>query len=117
MQAESSGETGARSTHGHEAKPESTEDFAGASVPEAIRDLARDHGTGDIRVRLAPGPVLTVSNRVDADGAFHHNMFEKSARSSGTGLGLGIVQKIAGKEGIGLGFEIAGGRARVELRF
>ena len=78
---------------------------------------ARDHGTGDIRVRLAPGPVLTVSNRVDADGAFHHNMFEKSARSSGTGLGLGIVQKIAGKEGIGLGFEIAGGRARVELRF
>ncbi|RCW81013.1 sensor histidine kinase [Paracoccus lutimaris] len=78
---------------------------------------ARDHGTGDIRVRLRPGPVLTVSNRVAPDAVFHHHMFEKSARSPGTGLGLGIVQKIAGKEGIGLNFEIGEGRACVSLQF
>ena len=78
---------------------------------------ARDHGTGDIRVRLGAGPLLSISNRVAPGAVFHHRMFDKSMRSTGTGLGLGIVQKIAGKEGIGLDFQITDGRAVVELRF
>ena len=78
---------------------------------------AQDHGAGDFRVRLRAGPVLTISNRVGPDAAFHLRNFQKSAGSRGTGLGLGIVQKIAGKDGIGLAFNIVNGRAEVTLRF
>ena len=78
---------------------------------------AQDHGTGDIRVRLRPGPVLTVSNRVAPGAAFHLRNFEKSTQSRGTGLGLGIVQKIAGKDGIALEFTVTGDRAEAILRF
>lgn len=78
---------------------------------------ARDHGTGDIRVRLHPGPVLTISNRAAPGAVFHARAFEKSAQSAGSGLGLGIVQKIARKEGIGLSFDIVDTNAAVTLRF
>ena len=78
---------------------------------------ASDHGTGDIRVRLLPGPVLTISNRVGPDADFRHGTFEKSAASRSTGLGLSIVAKIAEKEAIGLSFGRADGRAEVRLRF
>ena len=78
---------------------------------------AQDHGTGDIRVRLRPGPVLTVSNRVAPGATFHLRNFEKSTQSRGTGLGLGIVQKIAGKDGIALEFTVTGDRAEAILRF
>lgn len=102
-------------------------DIESASVPVRSEALAlilgnllrnaQAHGTGDIRLLLRPGPVLTVSNRVAPDAVFHPRNFEKSARSQGTGLGLGIVEKIAGKEGIGLAFRVAQGRAEVTLRF
>ena len=78
---------------------------------------ARDHGTGRVRVTLEEGPILTITNPTGADAAFRHGTFEKSARSSGTGLGLGIVQKIAGKDGIELSFAIENAIAKVVLRF
>lgn len=78
---------------------------------------ARDHGQGDIRVRLVPGPVLTVSNRVGAEARFRHGTFEKAPASPGTGLGLSIVAKVAEKTGIGLAYRIEAGRAEVSLSF
>ena len=78
---------------------------------------ARDHGTGKVRVTLADGPILTITNPTHANAAFRHGTFEKSAGSSGTGLGLAIVQKIAGKEGIELNFLQQNGVAKVVLRF
>ncbi|WP_299905689.1 histidine kinase dimerization/phospho-acceptor domain-containing protein [uncultured Paracoccus sp.] len=78
---------------------------------------ASDHGTGDIRVRLLPGPVLVISNRITPEAQFRHGTFEKSPASRGTGLGLSIVAKIAEKEAIGLSFSRADGRAEVALKF
>ncbi|AUH62872.1 sensor histidine kinase [Paracoccus zhejiangensis] len=78
---------------------------------------ASDHGTGDIRVRLLPGPVLAISNRIAPEAEFRHGTFEKSPASRGAGLGLSIVAKIAEKEAIGLSFGSADGRAEVRLKF
>ncbi|MFD1797377.1 hypothetical protein FQV27_10450 [Paracoccus aurantiacus] len=78
---------------------------------------ARDHGSGAVRVALTEGPVLTISNPIRPGEGYRHAAFEKSARTGGTGLGLDIVRKIAGKEGIGLEFDDSGNRARVTLIF
>lgn len=78
---------------------------------------ARDHGTGRVRVTLGEGPILTIRNPAGPDAAFRHGNLEKSVRSGGTGLGLGIVHKIAGKEGIELGFSVEDGWAKVTLGF
>lgn len=78
---------------------------------------AIDHGTGDIRVRLLPGPEVLISNRIAPEAEFRHGTFEKSVASRGTGLGLSIVAKIAEKEGIGLNYTSANGRAEVRLSF
>lgn len=91
-------------------------DAAALIIGNLLRN-AQDHGTGNIRVRLAPGPRLTISNSVAQNAAFHQGIFEKSPTSRGTGLGLSIVAKIAEKEGIGLRFAIDGDRAEVELIF
>lgn len=78
---------------------------------------AQDHGTGPVRVTLGQGPTVTIRNPVRAGAAFRHGTFEKSADSGGTGLGLGIVHKVARKEGVALDFAMAEGVAQVRLRF
>ncbi|WP_374633512.1 sensor histidine kinase [Paracoccus sp. (in: a-proteobacteria)] len=78
---------------------------------------ARDHGIGDIRVRLLPGPELSISNRIAPDAEFRHATFEKSPASRGTGLGLSIVAKVAEKEAIGLHYSKSHDRAEVRLSF
>ena len=88
-----------------------------ALILENLLRNARDHGTGRVRVLLEAGPVLSILNPVAEGAAFRHGTFEKSARSAGTGLGLGIVQKITGKEGIGLSFSMENGLAKVVMTF
>lgn len=91
-------------------------DAAALIVSNVLRN-ARDHGTGEVRVSLRPGPVLTVRNNVAANAAFRHAKFEKSAESQGSGLGLSIIRKIAERDHIGLSFTMSDGVATVELRF
>ena len=91
-------------------------DAAGLMIGNLLRN-ARDHGIGGIKVRLGAGPTLTISNRVAPNAEFLHGIFERSAASRGTGLGLGIVTKIAEKEGVALRFTIRDERAEVELEF
>lgn len=95
-----------------------------AADPDAmaliLRNLIRnavDHGTGDVRVTLAPGPVLTVTNSAAPGAAFRHATFDKSAASHGAGLGLAIVARVAEMQHVALDFAIEAGRARVTLRF
>lgn len=85
-----------------------------------LRNLLRnacDHGTGDVRVTVAAGPVLRVSNAVGPEAVFRHAMFDKSASSQGAGLGLAIVAQLAAAQGIMVNHAIAAGRATVTLRF
>lgn len=91
--------------------------------PEALalilRNLLRnaaEHGRGDLRVRLTPGPVLRISNAVAPGAAFRPNTFEKSARSQGAGLGLSIVARMARAQDIAVDYALAQGRAVVTLR-
>lgn len=91
-------------------------DAVGLMIGNLLRN-ARDHGSGSIKVRLSAGPKLTISNRVAPNAEFLHGIFERSAASRGTGLGLGIVTKIAEKEGVALRFTIKDERAEVELVF
>ncbi|WP_411840408.1 sensor histidine kinase [Paracoccus sp. ME4] len=84
-----------------------------------LRNLLRnaaDHGAGDIRVVVAAGPVLTVGNAVGPGAAFRHATFDKSATSQGAGLGLAIIARIAGAQGIAVDYAMEAGRAAVTLR-
>lgn len=84
-----------------------------------LRNLLRnaaDHGTGDIRVVISAGPVLTVGNAVGPGAAFRHATFDKSATSQGTGLGLAIIARVAAAQGIAVDHAIEAGRATVRLR-
>ena len=84
-----------------------------------LRNLLRnaaDHGTGDIRVVISAGPVLTVGNAVGPGAAFRHATFDKSATSQGAGLGLAIIARVAAAQGIAVDHAIGAGRATVRLR-
>ncbi|WP_410216928.1 sensor histidine kinase [Paracoccus sp. (in: a-proteobacteria)] len=92
--------------------------------PDALAMILRnllhnacEHGTGGIRVTLAAGPVLRISNAVGPDAAFRHGTFDKSVLSPGTGLGLAIVAQLAAAQGIAVIHAITAGRAIVTLRF
>ncbi|MBC7153576.1 MAG: HAMP domain-containing histidine kinase [Rhodobacteraceae bacterium] len=97
--------------------PVATDPDALALILRNLMQNAADHGTGDLRVSLAPGPVLTVSNAVARGAAFRHATFDKSASSHGAGLGLAIVARVAEAQRIDLTFAIEAGRATVTLRF
>lgn len=78
---------------------------------------AESHGTGKVRVRLTPGPVVTIGNDVAPDAGFRHDTFDKSPQSPGAGIGLRIVSSIAAREGIAIDYALRDGRATVTLDF
>ena len=85
-----------------------------------LRNLLRnaaDHGTGDLRVLISAGPVLTVSNAVGPGAAFRHATFDKGVGSHGAGLGLAIVTRMAAAHGLGVRYAMTADRARVTLDF
>ncbi|MDQ1899585.1 histidine kinase dimerization/phospho-acceptor domain-containing protein [Paracoccus sp. WLY502] len=85
-----------------------------------LRNLLRnaaDHGTGTPRIVLSPAPALTISNAVPPGASFRHGMFDKSAASTGAGLGLAIVTRVAQAQGIAVDYAIADGTASVTVRF
>lgn len=95
-----------------------------AADPDAIAlilrnllDNAARHGTGDVQVRLSPGPTLTVTNAVAPGADFRHAIFDKSAASQGAGIGLAIVARVADAQSIAVRYAIADGQASVSLRF
>ena len=95
-----------------------------AADPDAIAlilrnllDNAARHGTGDVQVRLSPGPTLTVTNAVAPGADFRHAIFDKSAASQGAGIGLAIVARVADAQSIAVRYAITDGQASVSLRF
>jgi two-component system, OmpR family, sensor kinase len=85
-----------------------------------LRNLLRnaaDHGVGDLRMVLSMGPVVTVSNAVRPGAVFRHATFDKSASSSGAGLGLAIVARVAETQGIGIEYVMKPHRALVRVSF
>ncbi|OJH43556.1 ATP-binding protein [Paracoccus sp. SM22M-07] len=78
---------------------------------------AAEHGNGDLRVTLAPGPTVSVSNAVQPGAVFRHGTFEKSPDSHGAGLGLAIVARVAETQSITLDHVMTPDCATVTLRF
>jgi len=82
----------------------------------ALRN-AIEHGTGGVTLTLRPGPVLQISNPVGEGAAFRHDTFAKSATSTGAGLGLTIMRKMAERNGIGIDTRMDGKIATLTLDF
>lgn len=82
----------------------------------AIRN-AIEHGTGSVTLTLRPGPILQIRNPVAPGSAFRHETFAKSAGSTGAGLGLTIMRKMAERNGLGFDTRIDGQMATLTLDF
>ena len=83
-----------------------------------IRNLAENalrHGTGPVRVTLAAGPRLTVTNPVGPGARFRMGRLDRDPASEGTGLGLTIAAKLAEQSGARLTTGIAAGVATAVL--
>lgn len=78
---------------------------------------AVQHGAGDVRLRLAPSGLLTLSNLVNEGAAFRPAPFDRREGSDGTGLGLFIAETLAQDLGLVPDWQIAEGRATVRLDF
>lgn len=78
-------------------------------------DNALRHGTGEVRVTLAPGPRLSVTNPVAPGARFRHDRLDRGPGSAGTGLGLTIAARLAEQSDARLTTAIAGGRATATL--
>ncbi|MER5172542.1 sensor histidine kinase [Thioclava kandeliae] len=79
---------------------------------------AREHGTGEIRLRLAPDGTLTVTNQTSGQAGFQLDRGDRSASSKGAGLGLDITRRLAQDLGIAVTFAMQAGpppQARVTL--
>jgi len=81
-----------------------------------ILENAVEHGCGPVKVVLHAGPVLRIENPT-TQAAFLDEPFVKGPGSRGLGLGLSIVEALAAAMGVRVEKSIAGGRARVSLRF
>lgn len=91
-------------------------DVAALILGNLLRN-AIEHGTGDVSIRMRPGPRVLIRNRVVPGAAFRPGRFEKSPGSGGAGLGLVIVETLARANGIALDFLIKDGIATVSADF
>lgn len=94
-----------------------------AADPDAVAILlsnllenAVEHGSGDVRLRLAGDGTLTVENPTLVS-AVAAGRFEKGVGSSGLGLGISIIEAVARAMNASLACEIGQGRVTFELRF
>lgn len=94
-----------------------------AADPDAVAILlsnllenAVEHGSGEVRLRLAGDGTLTVENPTPAR-TLAAGRFEKGVASSGLGLGISIIEAVARAMNAPLSCEIGQGRAKFELRF
>ena len=82
-----------------------------------LLENAVQHGAGDVRLRLEPSGVLSISNAVAEGAAFRPAPFERREGSAGMGLGLFIAETLARDMGLAPEWRIAAGRATVRLDF
>ncbi|MTH62400.1 histidine kinase dimerization/phospho-acceptor domain-containing protein [Paracoccus litorisediminis] len=82
----------------------------------ALRN-AVEHGTGSVTLTLRPGPILQIRNPVAPGAAYRHETFAKSAGSTGAGLGLTIMRRMAERNGLGFDTRIDGQIATLTLDF
>lgn len=91
-------------------------DSVGLLLGNLLRN-ALQHGTGEVRVRLGPGPRVEISNPARANAAFVEGRFATGPRSHGSGLGLAIARATATRFGWGLDLAVADGRATAHVDF
>lgn len=91
-------------------------DVAALILGNLLRN-AIEHGTGKTEIRLRPGPEVVLRNRAAPGAAFRRARFDKAPDSAGAGLGLVIVETLAGANGVALDFAIRDGIATVRAGF
>ncbi|MCV2864595.1 histidine kinase dimerization/phospho-acceptor domain-containing protein [Albidovulum sediminicola] len=94
-----------------------------AADPDALAILLRnlienalEHGSGAVRLRLAPDGMLTIDNPTRND-SLPEGRFDRGQGSSGLGLGLSIIEALAKAMGVPLARSVGKGTVRFELHF
>jgi two-component system OmpR family sensor kinase len=99
-----------------EALPVAADADALAILLRNLLENAQDHGTGPVHLRLSADGTLTIENPTTTT-EFARPRFDKGAGSAGLGLGMSIIEAVAGALGAPLTCTISEGRARVVLQF
>jgi len=81
-----------------------------------LLENAVEHGTGEVRLHLAPDATLTIENPTPAP-ALADTRFMPGEGSGGLGLGLSIVEALARAMGVTLSRDVGAGRVRFKLHF
>ena len=78
---------------------------------------AVQHGAGEARVILRPGPVVEISNAAPPGARFEEGRFAHGAGSTGTGLGLSLARAVAERYAWRLDLAMREGRAVARVDF
>jgi two-component system OmpR family sensor kinase len=78
---------------------------------------AVEHGAGDVRVILRPGPKVEISNAAPVGARFEETRFALGAGSTGSGLGLSLARAVAERYAWRLDLAMRDGRAVAVVDF
>lgn len=81
-----------------------------------LLENAQDHGTGEVRLRLTPDGVVSITNPTSAT-RLPQGRFDRGETSAGLGLGLSIIEALARAMEVPMYPSVSDGTARFDLHF